>query len=357
MAEGERIAKYLARAGVCSRRDAERLIEDGKVTVDGTVLTTPAFKVTGSERIMVEGRLVGSPQKTRLWRFNKPRGLVVSHKDEQGRPTVFDLLKSAGLPRVISIGRLDLNSEGLLLVTNDGELARRLELPENAWVRRYRVRVAGEIKPERLEALKKGITIDGVRYGSIEVSVDRIGGLNAWLEVALTEGKNREIRKVMDHLGLSVNRLQRVNYGPFDLERLDPGDIAPIGPAVIEKIMKGEEIRYDKPAPKPKPDPAAAEKPRRAKPESARGRAAPEKPDGAKSGSRKSAAPKAGGQREDGPKPTGRKPAGAKSSGPKPPGAKPSGAKPVGSRPARPKTTGAKPGGPKGGRDAHRRRP
>ncbi|PWR23552.1 pseudouridine synthase [Zavarzinia compransoris] len=249
--EAERIAKYLARAGVCSRRDAERLIEEGKVTVDGTVLATPAFKVTGAERIEVEGRVVGSPPKTRLWRFNKPRGLVVSHKDDQGRPTIFDLLKVAGLPRVVSIGRLDLNSEGLLLVTNDGALARQLELPRNAWVRRYKVRVAGGIDVGRLEALKQGVTIDGVRYGSIEVEIDRIGGLNAWLYVSLTEGKNREIRRVMEHLGLSVNRLQRVSYGPFDLDRLPLGEVMPIGPAIVEKLLKGDEVRYEKPAPKP----------------------------------------------------------------------------------------------------------
>ncbi|MFA5122953.1 pseudouridine synthase, partial [Zavarzinia sp.] len=176
--EAERIAKYLARAGVCSRRDAEKLIGEGKVAVDGIVLESPAYKVTGAERITVEGRVVASPDRPRLWRFNKPRGLVVSHKDDQGRITIFDMLKSAGLPRVISIGRLDLNSEGLLLLTNDGGLARRLELPENAWVRRYKVRVAGEIDPRRLEALKQGITVEGVHYGPIEVEIDRVGGLN-----------------------------------------------------------------------------------------------------------------------------------------------------------------------------------
>lgn len=283
-AEAERIAKYLARAGICSRRDAERLIEEGKVTVDGTVLTTPAFKVTGAERIEVEGRVVGSPPKTRLWRFNKPRGLVVSHKDEQGRPTIFDLLKVAGLPRVISIGRLDLNSEGLLLVTNDGALARQLELPKNAWVRRYKVRVAGEIDVARMEALKKGITIDGVRYGAIDVEIDRVGGLNGWLYVSLTEGKNREIRKVMEHLGLSVNRLQRVSYGPFDLDRLPIGEVAPIGPAIVEKLLKGETVHYEKPVPRP---------PRKfeAKPKAEAAGEAPVKPAGRKPAARRDEAP------------------------------------------------------------------
>jgi 23S rRNA pseudouridine2605 synthase len=248
--DGERIAKYLARAGVCSRRDAEQMIVAGKVAVDGVTLASPAFKVTGSERITVEGRVIGAPQRPKMWRFHKPRGLVVSHKDELGRPTVFDFLKEAGLPRVISIGRLDLNSEGLLLLTNDGELARKLELPSTAWVRRYKVRVAGEIDANRLEALKNGITVDGVRYGAIEVEIDRVGGLNGWLYVSLTEGKNREIRRVLEHLGLSVNRLQRVSYGPFDIDRLAPGDIVPIGQPHVDALLRGDEVFLDKPPPK-----------------------------------------------------------------------------------------------------------
>ncbi|MDD3443898.1 MAG: pseudouridine synthase [Zavarzinia sp.] len=358
--ESERIAKYLARAGVCSRRDAEQLVAEGKVAVDGVVLDGPAFKVTGSERITVDGKLVGSPQKTRLWRFNKPRGLVVSHKDEQGRPTVFDMLKSAGLPRVISIGRLDLNSEGLLLVTNDGALARKLELPENAWVRRYKVRVAGEIDVNRLEALKKGITIEGVRYGSIDVEVDRIGGLNAWLYVSLTEGKNREIRRVMEHLRLSVNRLQRVSYGPFDLDHLAPGDIAPIGPAIIEKLMKGEEVKYEKPVPKAKPEEKSA-------PQEPDGR--PPRP-GSRPGAVKAGTSKAGPSRGTGPRDDDRKGGGPKRAAVR--GGAPGGAGPKGGAPRTggPKTAGPKTAGPKiagqgtgprkpvnGGRDANRRRP
>ncbi|MFZ2872152.1 pseudouridine synthase [Zavarzinia sp.] len=329
----ERIAKYLARAGICSRRDAEKLIGEGKVAVDGVTLNSPAFKVTGSEKITVEGKVVGSPSKARLWRFHKPRGLVVSHKDDQGRMTVFDFLRSQGLPRVISVGRLDLNSEGLLLLTNDGELARKLELPANGWIRHYKVRVAGEIDVARLEALKKGITIDGVRYGSIEVEIDRIGGLNAWLYVSLTEGKNREIRKVMDHLRLSVNRLQRVSYGPFDIEKLEPGDVAPIGQAIIDKIMKGEEVLYEKPVPK-------LTKPPRA--EKAEG---DDRPEG-----RKSSGPKTEGLRPEGRKPFGARsdgdrPEGRKSFGPKTEGAKPEGRRSFGAKPEGGKAEGRKPFG------------
>lgn len=335
-AEGgpERIAKYLARAGVCSRRDAERLIAEGKVTIDGVPLDTPAFKVTGAERIMVEGKLVGTPPRSRLWRFFKPRGLVVSHKDDQGRMTIFDFLHSHGLPRVISVGRLDLNSEGLILLTNDGALARQLELPSNGWVRHYKVRVAGEIDVARMEALKKGITIDGVRYGAIEVEIDRIGGLNAWLYVSLKEGKNREIRRVMEHLGLSVNRLVRVAYGPFDIDKLEPGDVMPIGQPVVDKILKGEEITYEKPEPKPV-KPARAPRPEQGeggerKPP--RGRGAPsEKSVSAKPGSGKSGIGKSAPLgREDRPVP------------------KRGGGKPLTIKST---TTG------KGPRDAHRRRP
>ncbi|PWR25960.1 pseudouridine synthase [Zavarzinia aquatilis] len=333
----ERIAKYLARAGICSRRDAEKLIEEGKVAVDGVTLNSPAFKVTGAERITVDGKVVGTPAKARLWRFHKPRGLVVSHKDDQGRVTVFDFLRSQGLPRVISVGRLDLNSEGLLLLTNDGELARKLELPSNGWVRHYKVRVAGEIDVGRLEALKKGITIDGVRYGSIEVEIDRIGGLNAWLYVSLTEGKNREIRKVMDHLRLSVNRLLRVSYGPFDIEKLEAGDVAPIGQAIVDKILRGEEVLYEKPAPKP-PKPLRADKAEAPAEPARAGKAAPAGRDAAARPERR----KSSGAKPEGGKPEGRKPFGSKSEGEGPERRKSFGAKPEGGKPEGRKTFGSK---------------
>ena len=218
----ERIAKRLARAGICSRRDAEKLIADGKVAVNGKVLDTPAFLVGATDRIVVAGQLVPEAEKARVWRYHKPAGLVTTHRDPQGRSTVFEKLP-ADMPRVISVGRLDLNSEGLLLLTNDGELARSLELPAAGWVRRYRVRVHGTIDPETLVPLERGITIDGVKYGPIKAVLDRQQGANAWLTISLKEGKNREIRRVMEHLGLPVTRLIRVAYGPFQLGTLEQG--------------------------------------------------------------------------------------------------------------------------------------
>jgi 23S rRNA pseudouridine2605 synthase len=186
----ERIAKVLARAGVCSRRDAERWIADGRVSVDGQVLGTPAITVTTANNIRVDGKPLPTPERPRLWRYHKPAGLVTSHRDEKYRPTVFDALPK-DLPRLISIGRLDLNSEGLLLLTNDGALARRLELPSTGWLRRYKVRVHGEVEPERLAALEKGIAVDGVVYGPIRATLERQQGSNAWIAMAFREGKNR----------------------------------------------------------------------------------------------------------------------------------------------------------------------
>jgi 23S rRNA pseudouridine2605 synthase len=222
--EGDRIAKVLARAGICSRREAERLILEGRVSVDGAVLTTPAFKVPEGARITVDGKPVKEPERARLWRYHKPKGLVTTHKDEKGRPTVFDNLPP-GLPRVISVGRLDYNSEGLLLLTNDGELARRLELPAHGWLRRYRVRVFGKLMQEDLDQLAKGIEIAGVKYGPVEAKLDRRQGGNAWATIALKEGKNREVRRVLEALGLKVNRLIRIGYGPFELGTLAPGEV------------------------------------------------------------------------------------------------------------------------------------
>lgn len=213
---GERIAKFLARAGVASRREAEKLIEQGIVTVDGKTLTTPAFKVTPAMDIRVDGTRIGKADAPRLWRYHKPDGLVTTHKDPQGRTTVFQTLEGR-LPRVISVGRLDLTTEGLLLLTNDGGLARQLELPSTGWTRRYRVRAYGRVKPRALDALKDGITIDGIEYGPIRAALDQTQGHNSWITLSINEGKNREVRNVMRHLGLTVNRLIRTAYGPFQL--------------------------------------------------------------------------------------------------------------------------------------------
>ena len=217
--KGERIAKVLARAGVASRREAEKLIEQGIVTVDGKLVTTPALKVTPDMLIRVDGVKVGAPDRVRVWRYHKPAGLVTTHKDPQGRPTVFDALEGR-LPRVISVGRLDLTTEGLLLLTNSGALSRALELPTNGWTRRYRVRAYGRTTQD---ALKDGVEIDGVKYGPIRANLDKSQGGNMWITLSINEGKNREVRNVMRYLGLTVNRLIRTAFGPFQLGRLPKG--------------------------------------------------------------------------------------------------------------------------------------
>lgn len=237
---GERIAKVLARAGVASRRDAEKLIEQGVVTVDGEILTTPAFNVTPGMEIRVDGVRVGAKAPTRIWRYHKPAGLVTTHKDPEGRPTVFDAVAHR-LPRVISVGRLDLTTEGLLLLTNDGALARLLELPSTGWTRRYRVRAYGRVAQGDLDALKDGVEIAGVRYGSVRATLDSVQGGNAWITVSITEGKNREIRRVMEHLGLRVNRLIRVAYGPFQLGALKEDAIEEI-PAKQMREQLGKKL-------------------------------------------------------------------------------------------------------------------
>ena len=217
-----RIAKAMAHAGLCSRRDAEDWIAAGRVAVNGKVLTTPACVVSPGDAITVDGEALPAPQAPRLWRYHKPTGLVTSHKDPQGRPTVFASLPE-GLPRVVSVGRLDINTEGLLLLTNDGALARHLELPSTGWVRRYRVRAHGRVSQDALDRLKGGVTIDGVRYGPVDARVERQQGSNVWLTVALREGKNREVKRIAEHLGLKVNRLIRVSFGPFLLGELSEG--------------------------------------------------------------------------------------------------------------------------------------
>ncbi len=223
----------LARAGIASRRGAEQLIADGRVTVNGKTLTSPALNVSPKDRIAVDGKAVGEPEKTRLWRYHKPTGLVTSHRDPEGRDTVFRKLPKE-LGRVISVGRLDLNSEGLLLLTNNGELSRALELPSTAWARRYRVRAFGRVTEVELEKLRKGITAEGVRYGPIEVEIEREQGGNKWLNVSLREGKNREIRKALAAVGMTVNRLIRISYGPFQLGNLQPGEVKSVPERVLQ---------------------------------------------------------------------------------------------------------------------------
>lgn len=235
-ADGERIAKVLSRAGIASRREAERLIELGEVSVNGKVITSPALNVTAADKITVRGEPVGAPEPLRLWLYYKPEGLVTSASDEKGRDTVFDHLPE-DMPRVMSVGRLDLNSEGLLLLTNDGELKRRLELPSTGWLRKYRVRVKGNPTEPEIEPLRKGITIDGERFQPMEVKIDRHQGANAWLTVGLREGRNREIRRAMEHIGVTVNRLIRVSYGPFRLNEMEPGEVEEIKPRVLREQL------------------------------------------------------------------------------------------------------------------------
>lgn len=236
--EKMRIAKYLSRAGIASRREAERLITGGRVSIDGMVLDTPAFLVDGSEDIRVDGEAVGAPAAPRLWRYHKPAGLITSHKDEQDRPTVFERLPET-MPRVISVGRLDLNSEGLLLLTNDGALARKLELPKTGWTRRYRVRAWGRVSQEQLDKLQKGVMLDGHRSGPIEAKIESVKGDNAWIDVRLKEGKNREVRRAMETLNLKVNRLIRISFGPFILGNLARGAVDEVRPKQLREQLGG----------------------------------------------------------------------------------------------------------------------
>ncbi len=237
--EAERVAKVIARAGLASRRDIEAWIAEGRVAVNGTVLTSPAVTVTAADAITVDGAPLPEKERTRLFLYHKPRGVVTTNRDPEGRTTLFEILPG-GLPRLVSVGRLDLNSEGLLLLTNDGGLARALELPETGWLRRYRVRANGEIDQARLDSLLKGITVDGVEYGPIEAELDRVQGANAWITVSLREGKNREVRNVLGALGLKVNRLIRISYGPFQLGEIPEGEIEEVRTRVLKDQIGAE---------------------------------------------------------------------------------------------------------------------
>ena len=271
---GDRIAKVLARAGVASRREAERMIGAGRVKVNGKKITSPALNVTDADKITVDGKPLKAPEPPRLWLYHKPAGLVTTTRDEKGRKTIFDDLPDT-LPRVMSIGRLDLNSEGLLLLTNDGAIKRRLELPSTGWLRKYRVRINGRPKDEDFAPLRRGLVIDGERFQPMSVSLDRQQGANAWLTIGLREGRNREIRRAIEDIGLTVNRLIRVSYGPFQLGTLKPGAVEELRRRVVRDQL-GLEIASEEAKPSRPARPARA---RRARPSSARpSNARPSKP-------------------------------------------------------------------------------
>ena len=371
---GERIAKHLSRAGVASRRDAERMIAEGRVAVNGKVIDSPATNVTPRDRISVDGKPVAAAEPPRIWLYHKPAGLVTSARDEQGRQTVFDTLP-ADLPRVMPVGRLDLTSEGLLLLTNDGGLKRRLELPATGWLRKYRVRVKGTPDDAALEPLRRGLTVDGEAFQPMQVAIDRQQGANAWLTVSLREGRNREIRRAMESVGLVVNRLIRVSYGPFRLGDLAPGAVEEVKARVVrdqlglaganlaEPQAQGDADRRDDPAPG---KPRATSGPRAARPAATPG------------GGRRPARPKAGdGERDEtarsglqakSPRPRGKSgatpggggraerpeagPGGTTGGGPRPKPQRHRAAKPVagqGGKAGRVRADAAKPAGPDGG--------
>ncbi|MDJ0982942.1 MAG: pseudouridine synthase [Kiloniellales bacterium] len=320
-AEAQRIAKVIARSGLCSRRDAELLIAEGRVSLDGRVLDSPAVTVRPGQKIRVDDQPLPAPAPARLWRYHKPAGLLTAAKDPEGRPTIYDSLPK-DLPRLQPVGRLDLNSEGLLLLTNDGELKRELELPASGWQRRYRVRAYGRVSEARLEGLRDGVTVEGVRYGPIKAKIERASGANLWLSIILTEGKNREVRRVLAHLGLKVNRLIRVGYGPFTLGSLARGAVSEVPAKRLREALEG-----------PKTPRAGWAK---AKPKASR--------PGRKPQAGTKPAPKRG--TKPGPK-----------SGPKM-GPKPGGKPPAARAKARPSTGNrAKPSKSEGQRGAHRRRP
>ncbi len=274
--EGERIAKMLARAGVASRREVERMIGAGRIAVNGVRIDSPALNVTGADKLTVDGAPVGPPEPPRLWLYHKPPGLVTSDRDEKGRRTIYDSLPPE-MPRVLSVGRLDITSEGLLILTNDGGIKRRLELPATGWVRKYRVRVNGLPDEDRLAPLRRGVTIDGEAFQPMGVTVDRQQGANAWLTVSLREGRNREVRRAMELVGLTVNRLIRVAYGPFRLGDLKPGAVEEVRPRVVRDQLGLEATPRTRPAPRT-PGPAKADAPRAETPRAKASRADASKP-------------------------------------------------------------------------------
>lgn len=240
--DGDRIAKLLARAGIASRREVERMIEEGRVAINGEVVTTPATVLTSLAGVTVDGKAVGAPERTRLFLFHKPAGLLTAERDPKGRSTIYTALRNAlpaGTPRVMPIGRLDFNTEGLLLLTNDGEFKRALELPSSGVPRTYRAKAMGKVLQNDLEALFEGVTVDGVHYGRIEANLERRSGLQNWIEMTLTEGKNREVRNVLEHMGLQVSRLLRIAYGPFVLADLPRGSAVEVPQAEVERFRKG----------------------------------------------------------------------------------------------------------------------
>jgi len=255
MPAGDRIAKVLSRAGVASRRESERMIEEGRVSVNGKTITSPALNVTDADKIVVDGKRIGAPEAPRMWLYHKPAGLVTSERDEKDRPTVFGALPET-MPRVMSVGRLDINSEGLLILTNDGEIKRKLELPSTGWLRRYRVRINGSVSEARLDELRKGITVDGIHYQPMIVTFDRQQGANAWLTVSIREGKNREIRRTMEAIGVVVNRLIRVSYGPFQLGNLAQGE----GEELKARVVRDQLGLESKPEPQRTRKPIARSK-------------------------------------------------------------------------------------------------
>jgi len=277
----ERIAKVLARAGLCSRREAEAWIADGRVAVNGKVLASPAVTVGPADAVTVDGQPLPDRERTRLWLFHKPRGVVTTNRDPEGRSTVFHRLPD-DLPRVLTVGRLDINTEGLLLLTNDGGLARVLELPDTGWLRRYRVRAHGKIDQAALDALQEGIVIEGMIYGAIEATLDRVQGSNCWLTLGLREGKNREVKKVLEHLGLSVTRLIRVSYGPFQLGDLREGTVKEVRGRTLKdqlgsRLARQAKADFDTPLAETRPpEPEAGKRPA-AKPGKGGGKARPGK--------------------------------------------------------------------------------
>lgn len=248
--KGERIAKVMARAGLASRREAERMINAGRVTVNGKLIDSPALNVVAADKIVVDGNDLAEPDVARLWLYHKPKGLITTERDEKGRDTVFASLPKE-MPRVVSVGRLDINSEGLLLLTNDGGVKRKLELPSTGWLRRYRVRVNGRPNDNALQALRKGIIVEGERFQPMEISIDKQQGANAWLTVSLREGKNREVRRALDEIGLKVNRLIRISYGPFRLNELKAGDAEEVKQRVLRDQLGTNTAPSQKPKPKP----------------------------------------------------------------------------------------------------------